>query len=252
VRRLVDRVALVTGGGSGIGREIAVRLAREGAAVAVSGRRVEPLEETVSLIAAEGAEAVAVTGDVADDTEAERMVGETLNVFGRLDVLVPSAGILRRELPIHEVPLEVWEQLMAVNLRGVFLTVKAALNAMRPLSGDRSIVTIASTLAHGGAAGAGVYAATKAGIISLTRTVALENAREGIRANCVCPALVDTPMAYVDRPDYESNRAFYEDMYPLGRLGRADDVAGAVAYFASEDSRWVTGAVLNVDGGLGL
>ena len=250
MRRLEGKVALVTGGGSGIGRAVALRLAAEGALVAVSGRRPEPLADAVDEIARAGGRALAVPADISREDDATRMVEETVAAFGHLDVLVNNAGSIRRGVLLHELPTERWEEQISVNLTGVFLVTKAALRAMLAADGDRSIVVVSSTLALIAAPGVAPYTAAKGALLALTRSLAVEYAEHGIRANCVCPAIVDTPLAYVDRPNFEERKAEFAARYPLGRLGAPEDVVGAVAYLASEESAWVTGSVLTLDGGL--
>jgi NAD(P)-dependent dehydrogenase (short-subunit alcohol dehydrogenase family) len=244
--RFKGRVALVTGGGTGIGRATALRLAKEGAAVAVSGRRSEPLEETVS---AAGGRALAVAGDASVEVDAERMVSETIAAFGRLDVLVNNAGAIRRNVLLHELPAERWDELVAINLRSAFLVTRAALRHMLELEGDRSIVNVSSMFALAAGPGVSAYTAAKGGVVSLTRALAAEYAPHGIRVNCVCPGTVATPLSYVDRPNFEEQQEELAKMFPLGRLGRPEDVAAAIAYYASEDAAWVTGTILEVDGG---
>lgn len=247
--RLEGRRALVTGGGSGIGRATALRLAAEGAAVCVSGRRPDPLAETVAAIEAAGGRAAAVVGDVAVEADAERMVDETVAAFGGIDVLVNNAGSIRRNVPLHETPNERWEQMLAANLTSVFLVTRAALRRMLEADGDRSIVNVASTFAFWNAVGVSPYAAAKGGVVALTRSLAVEYAPAGIRANCVCPAVVRTPLSLVDRDNFEELLPALVGSHPLGRLGEPGDVASAVAYLASADASWVTGVVMNVDGG---
>ena len=250
VRRLEGKVALVTGGGSGIGRAVALRLAAEGGLVAVSGRRAEPLADAVDEVERAGGRGLAVTGDVSREDDATRMVEETVSAFGRLDVLVNNAGSIRRGVLLHELSTERWEEQIRVNLTGVFLVTRAALRAMLAGDGDRSIVVVSSTLALLAAPGVAPYTAAKGALLALTRSLAVEYADRGIRVNCVCPAIVDTPLAYVDRPNFDERKAEFAGRYPLGRLGEPKDVAGAVAYLASEESAWVTGSVLTLDGGL--
>ena len=240
---------MVTGGGSGIGRAVACRLAEEGADVAVSGRRDAPLAETVAAIEVAGGRAVALTGDISVETDADRMVTRAAEELGGLDVLVNNAGSIRRNVLVHEATLEHWREQVAVNLDGPFLVARAALRLMLEETGDRSIVNISSTLALAAAPGVSPYIAAKGGVVALTRAIAVEYAEHGIRCNCVCPAIVVTPLARTDRPAFDDQRSDFERMYPLGRLGEPEDVSGAVAYLAAADSSWVTGTVFPVDGG---
>jgi NAD(P)-dependent dehydrogenase (short-subunit alcohol dehydrogenase family) len=249
VRRLEGRVALVTGGGTGIGRAAALRLAAEGAAVSVSGRRPDPLADTVAAIESAGGRAVAVAGDASVEEDAERVVAQTVAELGGLDVLVNNAGAIRRNVLLNELPTERWDEQIATNLRSVFLVTRAALHELLERHGDRSVVNVSSTFAVAAGPGVSAYTAAKGGIISLTRALAVEYAERGIRVNCVCPGIVVTPLAYVDRPHFEEQKDEYARMFPLGRLGEPEDVAAAIAFYASSDARWVTGTVLEVDGG---
>ena len=240
----MDRVALVTGGGTGIGRATALSLAGSGVAVAVAGRRREPLEEVASEIGG-----LAVAGDLSVPEEAERVVRETVRAFGALHVVVNNAGAIRRNVRLHEVSVERWDEQIASNLRGPYLVLRAALPELLRAEGDRAIVNVASTLAVKPASGTAPYAAAKGGLIALTRSVAVEYAADGIRCNAVLPAVVRTALARVDRPDYDARENDMAAGYPVGRLGEPEDVARTILWLASAEAGWITGTAITVDGG---
>jgi len=247
--RLENKVAIVTGGGSGIGAAIAEIFAREGARVVVTGRRKEALAEVVDRIAAAGGHALAAPGSVTDEADVQRAVQSTLAAFGRVDVLVNNAGSALHAGPLHEISDAAWSEVLDVFLTSVFRVARAVIPEMLRQGGG-SIVNIGSVLGLKSAAGFQVhaYAAAKAGVAMLTRTIASQYAKDGIRCNCVAPAITETPLTAPRLRDPAARRAI-EAGHPLG-LGQPDDVARAVLYLASDEARWTTGAVVPIDGGV--
>jgi NAD(P)-dependent dehydrogenase (short-subunit alcohol dehydrogenase family) len=247
--RLSGCHALITGGGTGIGRATALALAADGLAVVVAGRRPEPLEEVVASVEGAGGRALAVSGDLCAVEDSARVVRTAVETFGGLHAVVNNAGAIRRNVRLHEVGVERWDEQIASNLRGPYLVLHAALPELLRADGDRSIVNVSSTLAVKPASGIAPYAAAKGALISLTRCVALEYARDGIRCNAVLPAVVRTPLARVDRPDFDEREDAMADAYPLGRLGEPEDVAAAIRWLVSPAAAWITGTSVPVDGG---
>lgn len=245
--RLQGKIALVTGGASGIGRRTCERFAEEGATVVAADIDEVGAQETAEAI---GAGATALHVDVADSVSATRAVKAVIERHNRLDTLVNNAGVTIVGA-VHELSEAEWDREMNVNVKSVFLMTKAAWPYL--LESKGSIVNTASIAAHWAIPADAAYCASKAAVMMLTKCLALDGARDGVRANCVCPGYIDTPMIqgyFADQPDPMAARAFAENMHPLGRLGFPGDIAEAMVYLASDQASWVTGTALTVDGGL--
>jgi 3-oxoacyl-[acyl-carrier protein] reductase len=243
--RLAGKVALVTGAAQGIGRAIALLLAQNSADIVVSDINLEKAEETAKEIEGTGQRAMAIKVDVAHSGEVERMVQTILERFGHIDILVNNAGIARDKL-ILRMTEEDWDAVLNVNLKGTFNCTKAV---VRHMSKQRSgkIVSIASVVGEMGNVGQANYSASKAGVIGFTKTIAREFAQRGINVNAIAPGYVETPMtdALPEKAKEELRR-----LIPMDRLGRPEDVAEAVLFLVSETSSYITGQVLNVNGGI--
>ena len=243
---LEGKVALITGASRGIGREIALAFAREGAKVAVnySGSR-DKANEVVDEIASIGAEAFAVQCNVADGDSVQSMVKETIERFGRLDILVNNAGITRDNL-LMRMKEEEWDAVIDINLKGVFLCTKAVTRQMMKQRAGR-IINIASIVGVSGNPGQANYVAAKAGVIGLTKTAAKELATRGINVNAIAPGFITTDMT--DQLPEEAKDAMLK-LIPLGRFGEAADIARAALFLASEGADYMTGQTLHIDGGM--
>jgi len=244
--RLKDKVAIVTGAGLGIGRAIAGTFAREGARVVVADLNEEAGRETVERIEAEGGVACFVWTDVARVEDTQHMVAVALETYGRLDILVNSAGMYIRG-DVVDTSLETWGRVLSVNLTGVFLCCKAAIPAMREAGGG-AIVNISSSVGWGYAApGIAAYVASKFGVTGLTKAMACDHLPDHIRVNCICPGPTDTPLLRASRPP-DQFQAFVEAQ-PIGRLGTPEEIAAAALFLASDEASFVTGVAFPVDGG---
>ena len=242
---LAGRTALVTGGSRGIGKACCEMLARAGARVVVNYRVERPWAELlVQRIGEAGGEAWAVGADVALADEANMLVDETVDRFGRLDVLVNNAGIWKGGA-IEEISDGEWQEMLGVNLTGTFNVIRAAVPYMKSSGGGR-IINISSTAGQRGEALHAHYAATKGAVISLTKSLAAELARDGILTNCVAPGWVETDMT---EEALEQDRASIVERIPLGRVARPEEIAAAVLFLASDLATFVNGEILNVNGG---
>ena len=248
--RLKNKTAIVTGGGSGIGEAIALRFAQEGARVAITGRRKEALERVAKAIELAGGHALALPGSVTNEADVRLAVEATLRSFGRIDVLVNNAGNLFYAGPLHETTDQVWNDTIDLFLTSVFRFSRAVIPHLLK-QGSGSIVNISTVVALKAMPGfpAHAYAAAKAGVNMLTKTIAIQYAKQGIRCNAICPAGVDTPGVASLTSDAKQ-RAGFDAMHPVGRMGRPEEIAHAAVYFASEESAWTTGSILSVDGGV--
>jgi NAD(P)-dependent dehydrogenase (short-subunit alcohol dehydrogenase family) len=241
--RLADKVAIITGGGSGIGRGIAVALAREGANVAICGRDRKKLDAVAAEI---GSACLSVVADVSTAKQVELLVRMTVERFGRVTTVVNNAGVLLAGTA-ESLREDQWEQTFNVNVRGPWLLARAALPHLRAAGGG-SIINLGSVLSMVGARNRVAYAASKGAVLAMTRAMALDHAADKVRVNCICPGIVETEMVAAFNMD-ETARKQRLAMHPLGRFGQPEDVAGLAVFLASDESSWITGAAYTVDGG---
>lgn len=247
MKSMSQQVALITGGTTGIGRATAIAFGRAGAKVVVTGRREAEGRETERLVQELGVEALFVRADASDEADMRRVVDATLTRFGRLDAAFNNAGVEGATIaPIADQSVDDFERVMAINVRGVFLSMKHEIPAMLR-SGGGSIVNTSSIAGQVGFAGAAPYAASKFAVIGLTKTAALEYAKQKIRINAVAPGAIDTPM--IDRFTQSIPRATLESLHPIGRTGKPEEIAAAVVWLCSNESSFVTGQTLTLDGG---
>ena len=252
--RLAGKAAIVTGAGSGIGRAIAERLAREGAAVTVSGQRLARVEDTARAIEAANGRALAVACDVAREDQVQRMVEQTVARFGRLDVLVNNAAKNRPDAPLAETVADLteewWHATMDVNATGAFLCAKHALPHIIAAGGG-AIVNVASTSGVAGNWNQGAYVASKHAMVGLTRSIALDYAKHGVRANAICPGFIETErsLGFSTQNRGADWQAKKLAEIPVGRFGRPEEVAALAAFLASDEAPFLTGATIPIDGG---
>jgi NAD(P)-dependent dehydrogenase (short-subunit alcohol dehydrogenase family) len=254
--KLQDKVAIITGAASGIGKATALRFGKEGARVTCADVNAEGAGQTARQIADTGGEAASLKADVAKEPDVERMVGETVERWGRLDVLYNNAGI-GFGLPVTQVPESEWDRLIDINLKGVYLGCKHAIPKM-VAGGGGAIINTASDAGLRGFSFLSTYCASKGGVVLLTKSLAVEWAAAGIRVNCVCPGVIRTPI--LDPMLQQGTQTLglteaqmWERMakaHPIGRVGEPEEVAAAVTFLASDDASFITGVALPVDGGI--
>jgi NAD(P)-dependent dehydrogenase (short-subunit alcohol dehydrogenase family) len=248
--RLEGKVALVTGGASGIGRATALTFAREGAKLIVADLNADGGHQTVHMITENGGEATFIQVDVSNATAVEAMISKAVETYGRLDCAHNNAGIAGHiRAPLHECPEDVWDQVLAINLKGVLLCMKYEIIQMLK-QGSGAIVNTASIMGLVGSwSGTSAYNASKHGVVGLTKTASLEYARAGIRINAVCPGYIWTPLiehALLSRPEMEAQIIA---RHPVGRMGKPEEIAEAVVWLCSDAASFVTGHTMTVDGG---
>lgn len=241
--RLAGKAAIVTGGGSGIGKAIASAFAREGAQVAICGRNARKLEQAATEI---GPQCLALAADISHANETNKLVEHAVQKLQRLDILVNNAGVLLAGTA-ESLTVEQWEQTFNTNVRAVWQLSRAALPHMRK-AGSGSIINIASVLSSLGARNRVAYAASKGAVLALSRAMSLDHAEENIRINCICPGIVETEMVAAFNQD-EKARQQRISAHPMGRFGQPDDIAGLAVFLASDESSWITGAAFTADGG---
>jgi NAD(P)-dependent dehydrogenase (short-subunit alcohol dehydrogenase family) len=247
--RFVGRTVIVTGAASGIGRSAALRFATEGASVVAADINEEGGEETVDMSRGGGGEVAFLRADVSIEADIARLVQHTITTFGGVDILFNNAGAGGTIGPIEHTPADDWDRTFCIVLRSVLLGIKHVVPQMKK-QGRGSIVSTSSVAGIRGYGFSHAYCAAKAGVINLTRSTAVELAQYGIRANCVCPGAIATPMQY-DTMGAQLD-AKLAARQPIGRAGQPSDVAGAVLYLASDDAEWVTGQAIVIDGGVTL
>ena len=242
---LSGKIALITGGSGSIGKSIAKKISEQGAEIIISGRNSKKLDSTIKELG----KGMSIVFDIKNQTDIKKGIEKIIEKFGRIDILVNNAGIHPKIKPLHEIEESEWNNVIDINLNGQFRVTKEVIPHMIK-NGGGSIINISSDAGLKAFENyqADAYSAAKAALILLTKTWALEYAKKMIRVNCVCPGTIDSEMA---RPflDSDIKKEMANSEHPLGRIGKPEDVANAVLYFASQDSSWTTGSILVVDGG---
>jgi len=249
--RLQDKVSIITGGASGMGRVAARMFAAEGAKVVVADVTEQAAQSVVDEVTSAGGEAIAVAADVSKEPDAKRMVDAAVESFGRLDVLYNNAGIMpEADHSVIDTTVEDWDRVMAVNVRGVFLGCKYAIPRMVE-QGSGSVINIASFVALIGCSNPqDAYTASKGAVLSLTRSLAVQFAPRGVRSNAICPGPVETPLLMDWLVKDEEAKRIRLARNPTGRFGKPEEIVHMAIYLASDESRWTNGAALVVDGGI--
>jgi len=247
-KTLENKVALITGGTTGIGRDTAVLFAKAGAKVVFTGRRETEGNETLGLVRAAGGDGLFLKSDVSKSADVQSMVQKTVEKFGRLDIAFNNAGVEGGWVPLVEQTEENWDYVHNINLKGLWLCLKYEIQQMLKQGRGGAIVNMSSVAGVKGFPGAGVYVASKHGVLGLTKTAALECAAAKIRVNAVCPAVIETPMADRAFPDPAISKAVLAQ-HPLGRFGKPVEVAEAVLWLSSDKSSFTTGQFIAIDGG---
>jgi NAD(P)-dependent dehydrogenase (short-subunit alcohol dehydrogenase family) len=247
--RLDGKVAVITGAASGMGRATAVRFAGEGAAVVIADLNEEGGAAAVRECKENGGQAVFQKTNVTSETDVKAMIDRAVKEFGRLDITYNNAGLAGALGSIEHTSVEDWDRTFAVLVRGVFLGIKYSIAEMRKAGGG-SIISTASIAGLAGGYGPHAYSAAKAGVVNLTRSAALEVARDRIRVNCICPGGINTPIFNFLSQDREQIEKLLGPIHPLRRAGQPDDIANMALFLASSESEWITGAAMVVDGGL--
>jgi len=247
--RLQDKVAIISGGNTGIGQAISLRFAQEGATVIIAARNADTAEETLKQVREIGADGQFISCDVTDINQCEAVIQETIAKYGKLDTLVNNAGIIYRNSTVVETSAEDWKHTFDVNVNGTFYLSKFAIPHLEQTKG--TVVNMASYVGLIGFAGIPAYCASKGAIIQLTRAMALDHAPAGVRVNCVCPGSVHTEMITSAWEQYGNGaEEVWSSKHPLGRIAQPKEVADAALYLASDESSFLTGVALPVDGGI--